>query len=106
MKWHVKSVLGKLGAKRTDRTYSHRYQARVNPSKSSTRAKVLIGDVRWNKHITYDRILQAALAAWNQDNFVEVADQVNDQFTFTDRGLGLEFKDRGTLASGQTTETN
>jgi hypothetical protein len=33
---------------------------------------------------TSDRILQTALAAWKQDNFVEVADQFNDQFTFTD----------------------
>jgi steroid delta-isomerase-like uncharacterized protein len=46
---------------------------------------------------TPDRILQTALAAWKQDNFVEVADQFNDQFTFTDHALGLEFKDKGHL---------
>jgi steroid delta-isomerase-like uncharacterized protein len=46
---------------------------------------------------TPDRILQAALAAWNQGNFVEVVDQFNDQFTFTDHALGLEFKDNGRL---------
>src|SRR5258708_8370087 len=44
---------------------------------------------------TPDRILQTALAAWRQGNFVEVVDQFNDQFTFTDHALGLEFKDRG-----------
>jgi steroid delta-isomerase-like uncharacterized protein len=46
---------------------------------------------------TPDRILQAALAAWNQDKFVEVVDQFNDQFIFTDYALGLEFKDKGRL---------
>ena len=46
---------------------------------------------------TSDRILQAALAAWKQDNFVEVIDHFNDQFTFTDHALGLEFKDKGRL---------
>jgi hypothetical protein len=46
---------------------------------------------------TSDRILQIALAAWKQGNFVEVADQFNDQFTFTDHALGLEFKNKGRL---------
>ena len=46
---------------------------------------------------TSDRILQIALAAWRQGNFVEVADQFNDQFTFTDHALGLEFKDKERL---------
>jgi steroid delta-isomerase-like uncharacterized protein len=46
---------------------------------------------------TPDRILQTALAAWRQRNFVEVVDQFNDQFTFTDHALGLEFKDKGRL---------
>src|SRR3979490_3185093 len=46
---------------------------------------------------TSDRILQAALAAWRQGNFVAAADQFNDQFTFTDHALGLEFKDKGRL---------
>jgi len=41
------------------------------------------------------RILQIALAAWRQGNFVEVVDQFNDQFTFTDHALRLEFKDKG-----------
>ena len=44
---------------------------------------------------TPDRILQAALAAWRQGNFVKVVDQFNAQFTFTDHALGLEFKDKG-----------
>jgi hypothetical protein len=35
---------------------------------------------------TPDRILQIALAAWRQGKFVEVVDQFNDQFTFTDHG--------------------
>ena len=47
---------------------------------------------------TSDRILQTALAAWRQRNFVEVVDQFNDQFTFTDHALGLEFKDKRRLA--------
>ncbi len=47
--------------------------------------------------ITSDRILQIALAAWRQGNFVEVVDQFNDQFTFTDYALGLDFKDKGRL---------
>jgi steroid delta-isomerase-like uncharacterized protein len=46
---------------------------------------------------TSDRILQTALAAWRQGNFVEVVDQFNDKFTFTDHALGLEFKDKGRL---------
>ena len=46
---------------------------------------------------TPDRILQAALAAWRQGNFVAAANQFNDQFTFTDHALGIEFKDKGRL---------
>jgi steroid delta-isomerase-like uncharacterized protein len=46
---------------------------------------------------TPDRILQTALAAWRQGNFVEVVNQFNDQLTFTDHALGLEFKDKGRL---------
>jgi steroid delta-isomerase-like uncharacterized protein len=46
---------------------------------------------------TSDRILQIALAAWRRGNFVEVVDQFNDQFTFTDHALGLEFKDKRRL---------
>ena len=44
-----------------------------------------------------DRILQIALAAWRQGNFVEVVDQFDGQFTFTDHALGLEFKDKERL---------
>src|SRR4030088_1870127 len=43
------------------------------------------------------RILEIALAAWRQGNFVAAANQFNDQFTFTDHALGLEFKDKGRL---------
>ena len=43
---------------------------------------------------TPDRILQTALAAWRQENFVAAANQFNDQFRFTDHALGLEFLDR------------
>jgi hypothetical protein len=46
---------------------------------------------------TSDRILQIALAAWRQGNFVEVVDQFHHQFTFTDHALGLEFKNKGRL---------
>jgi steroid delta-isomerase-like uncharacterized protein len=46
---------------------------------------------------TPDRILQIVLAAWRQRNFVAVANQFSDQFTFTDQALGLEFKDKGRL---------
>ena len=46
---------------------------------------------------TSDQILQTALAAWREGNFVEVVDQFNDEFTFTDHALGLEFKDKGRL---------
>jgi hypothetical protein len=46
---------------------------------------------------TSDRILQTALAAWRQGNLVEVVEQFNDQFTFTDHALGLEFKDKERL---------
>jgi steroid delta-isomerase-like uncharacterized protein len=46
---------------------------------------------------TPDRILQTALAAWRQGNFIEVVDQFNDQFTFTDHALGLQFKEKGGL---------
>ena len=46
---------------------------------------------------TPDRILQIALAAWRQGNLVELVDQFNNQFTFTDYALGLEFKDKDRL---------
>jgi steroid delta-isomerase-like uncharacterized protein len=46
---------------------------------------------------TSDRILQTALAAWREGNLVAAIDQFNDQFTFTDHALGLEFKDKGRL---------
>jgi hypothetical protein len=46
---------------------------------------------------TPDRILQIVLAAWRQRNFVAVANQFSDQFTFTGQALGLEFKDKGRL---------
>jgi steroid delta-isomerase-like uncharacterized protein len=46
---------------------------------------------------TPDRILQTALPAWREGNLAEVVDQFNDQFTFTDHALGLEFKDKGRL---------
>jgi steroid delta-isomerase-like uncharacterized protein len=46
---------------------------------------------------TSERILQIASAAWRQGNFVEVVDQFDEQFTFTDHALGLEFKDKGRL---------
>jgi steroid delta-isomerase-like uncharacterized protein len=46
---------------------------------------------------TSDRILQIALAAWRQENVVAAADQFNDQFTFVDHALGLEFKDKRRL---------
>jgi hypothetical protein len=44
-----------------------------------------------------DRILRIALAAWKQGNFVEVLDQFNDRFIFTDHALGLQFEDKDRL---------
>lgn len=44
---------------------------------------------------TLNRILQAALAG--HGNIREAVDQFNDQFTFTDHALGLEFKDKERL---------
>jgi steroid delta-isomerase-like uncharacterized protein len=46
---------------------------------------------------TSERVLQIASTAWRQGNFVEVVDQFNDQFTFTDHALGLEFKEKERL---------
>jgi steroid delta-isomerase-like uncharacterized protein len=46
---------------------------------------------------TPSRILQTALAALRQGNFVDFADQFNDQFTFIDHALELEFRDKGRL---------
>ena len=46
---------------------------------------------------TPNRILQVALTAWRQGNLVELMDQFNDQFTFTDHALELEFKDKERL---------
>jgi len=46
---------------------------------------------------TPNRTLQMALAAWRQGKLVELIDQFNDQFTFTDHALGLEFKDKQRL---------
>jgi steroid delta-isomerase-like uncharacterized protein len=42
-------------------------------------------------------VVQTALTALSQGNFVEVVDQFNDQFTFSDHALDLEFKDKGRL---------
>ena len=47
--------------------------------------------------ISSDRIVQIALAAWREGNLVAAVDEFNDQFTFTDHALGLEFKDKGRL---------
>jgi steroid delta-isomerase-like uncharacterized protein len=44
-----------------------------------------------------DRLLRTALTALRQGNFFEVVDQFNEQFTFTDHALDLEFKDKGRL---------
>jgi steroid delta-isomerase-like uncharacterized protein len=44
-----------------------------------------------------DLIVQKVLAAWRQGNLVEGVNQFNDQFTFTDHAIGLEFKDKGSL---------
>jgi len=44
-----------------------------------------------------DRILEIALAAWRQGKLVELIDQFNDQFIFTDHALELEFKDKERL---------
>ena len=44
-----------------------------------------------------DRILQIALTALNEGNFVEFVDHFSDGFTFTDHALELEFKDKGRL---------
>ncbi len=49
------------------------------------------------KVTTPDRIVRIALATWKQDNFAEFVDQFNDQFTFTDQALGLEFTEKGRL---------
>jgi steroid delta-isomerase-like uncharacterized protein len=46
---------------------------------------------------TPNRILQIALAAWRQGNLVELIEQFNNQFTFTDHAFGLEFKDKERL---------
>jgi steroid delta-isomerase-like uncharacterized protein len=46
---------------------------------------------------TPDRILQIVLGAWRQGNFVAATNQFNDQFTFTDHALGLEFRDKRRL---------
>ena len=46
---------------------------------------------------TPNRILHIALAAWRQGNLVELIEQFNNQFTFTDYALGLEFKDKERL---------
>ena len=46
---------------------------------------------------TPDRLLPIALAAWRQGHFVELVDQFDDPFTFTDHALGLAFKDKGRL---------
>jgi steroid delta-isomerase-like uncharacterized protein len=46
---------------------------------------------------TPERILQIALAAWRQEDFVELVDQFSDRFTFTDHALGLEFTEKERL---------
>jgi steroid delta-isomerase-like uncharacterized protein len=46
---------------------------------------------------TPSRILQTALAALRQGNFVDFADQFNDQFTFIGHALEFEFRDKGRL---------
>ena len=56
-----------------------------------------IRDIASGKATTSDRVLQIALAAWRQGNFVELVDQFHDQFTFNDHALGLQFMDKGRL---------
>jgi steroid delta-isomerase-like uncharacterized protein len=54
-------------------------------------------DIASAEAATSNRILQIALATWREGNFVKVVDQFNDQFTFTDHALGLQFKDKRRL---------
>jgi steroid delta-isomerase-like uncharacterized protein len=54
-------------------------------------------DIASTETTTPSRILQTALAALRQGNFVDFADQFNDQFTFIDHALELEFRDKGRL---------
>jgi hypothetical protein len=56
-----------------------------------------IRDNTWGEATISDRVLQIALGAWRQGNFVEVVDQFDDQFTFNNHALGLEFMDKGRL---------
>jgi steroid delta-isomerase-like uncharacterized protein len=49
------------------------------------------------KATTPYRVLHAVLDAWNRGSFDEAADQFDDQFTFIDHALGLEFKDKERL---------
>jgi steroid delta-isomerase-like uncharacterized protein len=46
---------------------------------------------------TPERILQIALAAWRQEDFVELVDQFSERFKFTDHALGLEFTEKERL---------
>ena len=43
-------------------------------------------------------ILQSVLAALNRGNIAEAVDQFEDQFTFKDQALGLEFADKARLS--------
>jgi steroid delta-isomerase-like uncharacterized protein len=54
-------------------------------------------DIASTETTTPSRILQTALAALRQGNFVDFSDQFNDQFTFIDHALELEFRDKGRL---------
>jgi len=43
------------------------------------------------------RILQSVLEALNQDRISQTVDQCDDDLTFSDHALGLDFTDKGRL---------
>lgn len=57
----------------------------------------IVPDNASQESATSERILKIALAALKRADFVEVVKQFNDQFTFIDHALELEFRDKGRL---------
>src|SRR5262249_16877354 len=54
-------------------------------------------NVMWKGGTTPLYLLRAVLAALNQGRISEAIDQFDDNFTFNDRALGLEFADKARL---------
>jgi steroid delta-isomerase-like uncharacterized protein len=94
-------ALGSLFGEQFSTKESHeapRESLRLQSTSAAMNTHSTVFDDASSKATMSDQTLQIVLAAWRQGNFVEVVNQFNDQFTFTDHALGLEFTDKAHLS--------